>query len=734
VGKEQVGAALAPEWLWALQGMQRPRGHAATPGTPRTQMASGADISIRVGQHQIAFITASGPAVLGTADGAFGTATRHAHTGTHRRVTTRTASAADSAASADSIALLHAIAVAANEATHSAEIARDTLRRVCAHIGWPIAHLYLRSGDSTAPLQPSDIFSPAALERYPAFCAATRASALRFGEGLPGRVFAHQRPVVVRDLTNEDSSARHDVARASGIRAGMAVPVLVGREVAAVLEFYSDESTRPGPGTIELLEQVCAQLGRVIERERSAERFTDRALHDPLTGLPNRDLLRTLLAATLEKTRHAGAVAVLFLDLDGFTLINDSLGHSAGDELLVQVSARLRQAVRPGDELARFGGDEFVIVAQDIKRDEDALHLADRIIDLAALPFCVGSTEVFLTTSIGIATTRESEADPAALVRDAAAALYRAKAAGRGGAALFTEAMRVRALERLQIVSDLHRAMERNELELHYQPQYALGTHTISGVEALVRWNHPERGLVPPSEFIPLAEETGIIVALGRWVLREACTQAQRWREHVAPLAPLSMSVNLSPRQLQQPRLVEDVAATLAETGLDPRLLTLEITESIALDDLDATVQRLQALKALGVRISIDDFGTGYSYLAYLRKLPIDELKIDKSFVDGLGTHGDQSAVAEAIVRLARSCGLTTVAEGVEELHQVDALRALSCESAQGFYFARPLTAAALDQLIAAHIVRSRIPSSPFGENGTSGVSADEEGPSWTAA
>jgi len=434
---------------------------------------------------------------------------------------------------------------------------------------------------------------------------------------------------------------------------------------------------------------IARSIRYAIERKRAEVALAHQALHDPLTELPNRALFLDRLEQALARAQRSSVnVAVLFLDLDRFKVVNDSLGHEAGDRLLVDVANRLRGVVRPGDTVARFGGDEFTILC-DVRGERDAVLIAERVAAAVEAPFTLDDNEAFLTTSLGIAlTTGRVDARAEALIRDADAAMYRAKERGKSRYELFDSNMRASAVDRLEIENALHRALDRGEFRVFYQPAVDLLTGEPVGVESLVRWQHPERGLVGPDEFIALTEETGLIVPLGAWVLREACRQWKVWEESGTP-AP-RIAVNLSTRQLGQPDLVEVVADVLEETGMDPAQLSLEITESTVLEDTESALGTLEALKRQGVRISLDDFGTGYSSLALLKRLPVDELKVDRSFVMGLGRDPKDSPIVSTVVGLAEALGLAAIAEGVETAAQAEELRRIGCRLAQGFYFARP--------------------------------------------
>jgi diguanylate cyclase (GGDEF)-like protein len=421
------------------------------------------------------------------------------------------------------------------------------------------------------------------------------------------------------------------------------------------------------------------------------------AFNDSLTGLPNRALLLDRLEVALARAeREDQPVSVLFLDLDGFKVVNDSLGHVAGDRLLIDVARRLTECLRKGDTAARIGGDEFAILLGDLGDPARARHVAERVIAALGQPFTVLGREVFVSASIGIA---YGSSDAENLLRNADVAMYRAKRSSEAGAyATFEPSMHAAVVERLEIEADLRRAIERDELVLHYQPIVDLAGGRVVGLEALLRWAHPRRGLVMPFEFIPLAEETRLIVELGRWVLREACRQAALWRADPRTGGPW-VSVNLSGLQLLDDNLDAEVAAALQDSGLDPVGLTLEITETVLVQDVAAAVDRLEHLRALGVSIAIDDFGTGYSSLRYIRRFPADVLKIAKPFVDGLHDETD-AALVRTIIALADSLGLRTVAEGIEDREQHARLSELGCTLGQGYLFARPLAAEAASDLL----------------------------------
>jgi diguanylate cyclase (GGDEF)-like protein len=524
-------------------------------------------------------------------------------------------------------------------------------------------------------------------------------------------VSAEETACVLLDLSLPDGHGVEAVARMQAAAPDVPIVVLTG---------FDDE--RLALGAVQQGAQDYLIKGQVddhlisrsiryaIERKRAEVQLAHQALHDPLTGLPNRTLFLDRLELALARSKRLEkAVAVLFLDLDRFKVINDSLGHEAGDRLLVELAARLQGVLRPGDTVARFGGDEFTVLCDEISGERDAVLIAERVAEAVSAPFLLDETEAFLTASSGIALAG-AETRAEALIRDADAAMYRAKEKGRARYELFDEVMRARAVERLETENALHRAIERGEFRVHYQPAVDLETGRAVAVEALVRWDSPKFGLLGPEEFISLAEETGLILPLGSAVLHEACRQWQLWNARGSGQTP-RMSVNLSARQLGQPDLVQTVASVLAETGIDPSSLCLEITESVVVEDAEGALRTLQALKDQGVQIGLDDFGTGYASLSLLKRLPVDILKVDRSFVGGLGSDPADAPIVSAVVRLAHELGLTAIAEGVENAEQVAELRAIGCRYAQGFFFARPQDPARLTALMTNHADTYRPPT-----------------------
>jgi diguanylate cyclase (GGDEF)-like protein/PAS domain S-box-containing protein len=455
------------------------------------------------------------------------------------------------------------------------------------------------------------------------------------------------------------------------------------------------------------------QLEDITDRKVLADKLAHDAAHDAMTDLLNRASFTEHVTKALA-ARGDRAVAVLFIDLDHFKVVNDSLGHAFGDELVITVAKRLRATLRPDNVIARFGGDEFVVLCADLSGEEAAAAIARRLLEAVAEPVTMATEEIFVTASIGIAIAGAEDTSET-LLRHADAAMYRAKRNGRARAVLFQPNDHGAAITALRTGSDLHRALERDELVVHYQPIVALRTGRVVGFEALLRWNHPERGLVSPADFIPLAEDTGLIVPIGAWVLETACRQLVHWqavRDRRGQRGSLGMNVNLSPRQIADPTLAKTVDRILTETGVNPNAVCLELTEDTLMQNAASATAALRGLRELGVYVSIDDFGTGYSSLSYLKRFPVSALKIDRSFIDGLGRDNEDTSIVEAIVTLAHALGLTAVAEGLETPTQLDALRVIGCDYAQGFLLGRPLPAEQIgdtpaDDLTAWHTERA---------------------------
>jgi predicted signal transduction protein with EAL and GGDEF domain len=617
--------------------------------------------------------------------------------------------------------LLEQIATAANQPISVRDVLQFALTQIGRFTGWPVGHAYLcEEAEGDTHLRSLAIWHAADPKRIEAFRKATEAADFLPGLGLPGRVQQTGEPAWLVDVACDDNFPRNRTAQSCGLKAACGFPVLVGREVVAVLEFYAETVLEPDETLLHLMAQIGTQLGRVIERKRAEDRLVHDASHDPLTGLPNRALFRDRLEQAFAHARRGGtSFAVLFIDLDRFKVVNDSLGHQAGDSLIVEVARRLQQSLRredlvsrpasrgpesggmeSGSTLARLGGDEFTVLLTDIRDPSDAIRVGERLQEALRLPFALDGHEVYATASVGIAVSVSDYGSAEELLRDADLAMYRAKALGKARCELYDRTMHEAAMQRLTLETDLRRALQNNEFVVHYQPIVALDSREIAGFEALVRWEKPGCGLVPPGEFIQVAEDTGLIIFIGLWVLREACLTTKRWHREFPREKPLTISINVSARQFAQPELVAQIDQILRETGIDPRTVRLEITESVTMGDAQRAVGVLSELKALGIQLSIDDFGTGYSSLSYLQRFPLDVLKIDRSFVSEMGQSPESLQIISLIMNLARSLGMDVVAEGTEAEAQVSHLTQLGCDFGQGYLFSKPVGAAAIAKLL----------------------------------
>lgn len=618
------------------------------------------------------------------------------------------------------IALLESIAVAANEAKCVNDAMVRALEAVCRYMHWPLGHLWLigerrqeRCFESTKIWFDIVARDPGCPIQH--LRAVTEASEFALGTGLPGQVVASAAPVWIDVAgTTKAILLRLDEIVRAGFASLFAFPVMIGSEVVAVLEFFSVERQQPNESLLRLMAQIGTQLGRVIERRRAQDQLVHDALHDPLTQLGNRklflDRLQRLLLRALDGPDND--FAVLFVDLDRFKSINDGLGHQSGDQLIISAARRLSDCLREADTIARdpaladerlvarLGGDEFVILLDSIGSAERAVMVAERIMATLAEPFEVAGQRVFVTASVGIALSATGYADVEDILRDADIAMYQAKKSGRARWVIFDRAMQLAALRRLQMEADLRDALAQSQLVLHYQPIVSLHADRISGFEALLRWQHPVRGLVPPNEFIPVAEEIGLIGQIGAWVLAQACRQLREWQHRFD--MRLDMSVNVSAVQFNGDELAATVRQVLRDTGIAPSTLKLELTESAVMADAEHALVVLAHLKALGVRISLDDFGTGYSSLSYLRRLPIDTLKIDRSFVSQLDRLDDKRQIVEVVLMLAHALGLDVVAEGVETDAEQRLLRDMGSDFVQGYFYYKPLTSDAAALALAA--------------------------------
>ena len=601
--------------------------------------------------------------------------------------------------------LLRTIVVAANESSSADDVLTLALTHICETTGWPLGHVYLANPlHRGKELVPTEVwYGDAASSK--AFRDATRTTSLQNGIGLPGRVLSTRRPIWIPDVSEDTNFPRAESAQKAGIVAAFAFPVLVKKEVAAVFEFFSNQRVEPKPFFLQLLAEIGAQLGRVVERKQVEKQLIFDASHDFLTKLPNRALFMSRLSELihLRKTDHSISFAVFFIDLDRFKIVNDSLGHQVGDALIREVTNRLSASLAKSalsemlstsatlPLLARFGGDEFTILMSDCHNVSCATAFADEIKLRLADPFQIEGHEIYVTTSIGIvlSSVEYSEADE--ILRDADIAMYHAKEQGKARYEVFDRSMYAVAINRLEMEITLRKALSHKEFVLHYQPIISITTFEIVGFEALIRWRHPDGSLVSPDRFISVAEDTGLIVPIGMWVLKTACEAASHWNSARPSKKPMLLSVNVSARQLVEPNFVEEVKRTIAVSGIEPRIVTLEITESLIMRDIGRAIAVLSELREFGLSFSIDDFGTGYSSLSYLHRFPLQVLKIDRSFVNRLGLDTESVALVKTILAMAHGLGMKVVAEGVETESQLKQLIAFGCEFAQGYLFHRPL-------------------------------------------
>jgi diguanylate cyclase (GGDEF)-like protein len=518
------------------------------------------------------------------------------------------------------------------------------------------------------------------------------------GRGLSGAAFRSRQACISNDyLADAQASAFHAIIRSDGAKSGAAFPLLIHGQAIGVMLFLSAEKDTFTPEFVELLQRLADNVSfalenfdRADEKTKADARIEYLASHDGLTALPNREMFNGLLHHAIEAAcRQQRRFAVLFIDLDRFKVINDSLGHDAGDILLVEVANRLRQTLRSSDVVARLGGDEFVVILEETAESHDVERIASNLLSVLSQPLQLSGHECHTTASIGIAMYPADGSDVQTLTKNADMAMYLAKEDGKNGFRFFTKEVKIQSIERLTLESALRRALERDQFTLHYQPKVDMATGQITGVEALLRWTHPDLGVLPPAQFIPLAEETGLIVPIGRWVLKEACAQNMAWQR--GGLRPLSMAVNLSPRQFVDEHLLQDIDEALATSGMAAVLLQLEVTESMVMRNVSRAVKVLDAIQRRGIRLAIDDFGTGYSSMSLMKQFPIDTIKIDRSFVRDLPDDSEDRAIAQAIISMGKALGLTVVAEGVETAEQEIFLRDHACDEMQGFLFSKPL-------------------------------------------
>ncbi|MCA2968767.1 MAG: EAL domain-containing protein [Acidobacteriaceae bacterium] len=613
--------------------------------------------------------------------------------------------------------LLVSIADTANHASSITETLRFAVTSICNHTGWEVGHVYLNHQlPAPSPLRSARIWNDNLAPAFAELRDFIEQRRLVANDGWPGRVLAARQPLWIRDLAAERDADCWELRAAGQLRATFAFPVIIGEEVVALLEFSCTRVQDEDASLLSLLSKVGVQLGRAVERKISQDKLLYDATHDALTGLPNRQHFRQLLTqALLQAQQRNTQCAVLFIDLDHFKLVNDSMGHHAGDQLIIHVAQRVRstlQRLEPirhpdqyaqtlcgGAVVARLGGDEFTVLLENVTTESVPLQAAEQILELLKQPFLINGQEVYSGASIGIALSAPGYYSGDEILRDADLAMYQAKSRGKSRGKVFDRGMRDQAAKRLTIESDLRRALPRQEFLLNYQPIVALDNGEIIGFEALIRWRRAGV-IVPPADFIPIADELGLIIPIGHWVLEEACRTLRDWQQHFPRQQPLTISVNVSPRQFRQPNFVSQVRQALHNAGIEPGALTLEITESATMGNPERAIATLLQLRDLGVKLSIDDFGTGYSSLSYLHRFPLHALKIDRSFIARIDGSFQSFQVVHSIMSLANNLGIAVVAEGIETIEQVGHLRALLCQFGQGYHFSRPLPQADVLQLL----------------------------------
>jgi diguanylate cyclase (GGDEF)-like protein/PAS domain S-box-containing protein len=592
-----------------------------------------------------------------------------------------------------SLRLLQEITCAVSEAGDVNEALSLTLRKVCDATGWIFGQAWFPNpAGTTIECSPARFIREGDGEP---FCQISRERVFFQGEGLPGQVLSSGKPLWIPEIDEADSFPRKVAARNMGFRSAVGIPVLSGSEVVAVLEFFSREPKQEDEQMVEVITTVGAQVGTAILRKRSEERLHFFSHHHSLTHLPNRLLFHERLEEAMQEARSAGKkVGVLLLDIDRFKTVNDSLGYETGDDLLKSIAKRLSETMRSGDTVAHLSGDEFALVVPNMEKKEDILLVVRKVQNCFAKPFALGSQELFCSISLGVTLFPDDEQTAESLIRNADIAMYQSKGAGGDTFRVYSPEMKARAKGLLALGNELRRGIERNEFVLHYQPFVDLSKGWIIGMEALVRWNHPDKGLVYPCDFISYSEETGLIVPLGNNIFRMALTEWSR----MTP--PFLLSVNVSPRQFHQFDLYRTFSSIIEETGFDPGCLEIEITESLLMEHLDTSLETMNKLHQKGIRFSVDDFGTGYSNLSYLKQFPINRLKIDRSFVIGVPGNENDVALTRAIVSLAKSLGLEIIAEGIETPEQRDFLKEAGCQFGQGYYFSRPKPAEEIRDLL----------------------------------
>jgi diguanylate cyclase (GGDEF)-like protein/PAS domain S-box-containing protein len=592
------------------------------------------------------------------------------------------------------------VAVSDSAATALAAV----IRSICETQGWECGRYFGRDDKGEVLVMNEFWHVPGAgLDR---FIEQSRELTYAAGAGLIGQVWQTGEPLWVTDIS-KDGRIQKGIARQIGMHGTFIFPVVSEGRPIGVLSFHSTKVREPDERLLQAIGVIGSQIGQFLQRKRAEERIQYLATHDGLTGLPNRVMFSQLVNAAIRTARrHRRQLAVLFIDLDRFKAVNDTLGHEAGDRLLQEIAARFRECLRESDVVARLGGDEFVVLLQEVNEAEQVATVARKILSAAIKPVTILAQECRVTASIGICVYPEAAQDEQSLMKNADIAMYRAKEDGKNNFQFYSEAIKVRSLERLSLESSLRRALERDEFTLHYQAKLDFNTGAITGVEALLRWQHPDLGMVAPAQFIPIAEETGLIVPIGRWVLQTACAQNVAWQREGLP--PVCVAVNLSARQFTDQDLLKDIADALEQSGMTPALLELELTESLVMRDPAQASRLLAAIKRLGVRIAIDDFGVGYSSLAQIKRFPIDTLKVDRSFIRDIAHNAEDRAITEAVIAMGKTLSLTVVAEGVETQEQRTFLLDHACDAMQGYHFSRPVPQAEFASVLRQHVASPR--------------------------
>jgi diguanylate cyclase (GGDEF)-like protein/PAS domain S-box-containing protein len=607
------------------------------------------------------------------------------------------------------LAMEHAVTRVLAEAETLAEAIPKIIRTICETMGWHCGARWHWDKDAEVLrcVECWEIDTPEISEFMAMNSKRTVNPASTPGRGLVRRIYNTGQPVWIADISQQKDLQRAAAVMKAGLHGAFGFPLLLGAEVLGVMEFFHRDVREPDDMLIQIAQSIGNQIGQYMVRQQAEEAVKLVATHDALTGLPNRVMFNQRLSHAIDQSkRHGRHLAVLFVDLDRFKVINDTLGHDAGDELLREVAKRFNEYLRTTDTVARLGGDEFVVLIEDVPDPLYVGSLAQKLITALNTGFTLSGKEYHISGSIGVSTYPDDGDDLQTLLKNADIAMYRAKEQGRNTFQFYTAQMNVHSVERLTMESSLRRALERDEFVVHYQPKVDVRSGRMTGVEALVRWQHPELGLLAPGKFIPLAEETGLIVPIGEWVLRAACVQARAW--HGKWLPPLRIAVNLSPRQFLHGDLPREVMRILRDTGLNPAHLELEVTESTVMHNPERAAATLEQLKVMGVNIAIDDFGTGYSSLAYLKRFPIDSLKIDRSFIADLPGDADDAAITCAIITMAHSLRLKVIAEGVETREQSEFLRQHGCDEMQGHYVSPPLPELRFMELLEDGSARNR--------------------------